>query len=78
MNTEANIEMLFNNFLTEQLKLLNGQDLPQSLYHYTSAAGMQAIIESGVIRAHNLGQMNDLAEAIYAASVMRAHVCLRR
>src|SRR5689334_17921165 len=48
--------------------------MPPSLYHYTSAAGMQAIIRSGVVRAFNLGQMNDFAEGRYAASVMRAHI----
>ena len=35
---------------------------------------MRAIIASSVLRAHNLGQMNDFAEGRYAASVMRAHI----
>lgn len=74
MKTETDIETRLNNFLGEQLRLLNGQDLPGCLYHYTSTEGMLAIISSGVLRAHNLGQMNDVAEGCYAASVMRAHV----
>jgi hypothetical protein len=74
MTSGADAETRLNDFLAEQMRLLNGPQLPRNLYHYTPAAGMKAIIASGVLRAHNLGQMNDFAEARYAASVMRAHV----
>ena len=60
-------------FLLAQIEALDGKP-PPSLYHYTSSAGMRAIIASGVLRAHNIGQMNDFAEARYAASVMRAQI----
>jgi hypothetical protein len=64
-----------NDFLAEQARWLAAELPPgRSIYHYTSAAGMQAIVSSGVMRAYNLGQMNDLAEGRYAASVMRAHI----
>ena len=48
--------------------------VPGFLYHYTKAASLEAILTSGVMRAYNLGKMNDLVEARYAASVMRAHI----
>ena len=66
-------ETQLDEFLAEQARWLAG-DPPRSLYHYCSGAGMQAIIRSGVLRAFNLGQMNDFAEGRYAASVMRAHI----
>ncbi len=67
-------ETQFHEFLAEQARWLAGKNLPPSLYHYTSALGIRAIISSGVLRAFNLGQMNDFAEGRYAASVMRAHI----
>jgi hypothetical protein len=63
----------FDDFLS-QAPWLAVPERPQSLYHYTSAKGMQAIVSSGVLRAYNLGKMNDFAECRYAASVMRAHI----
>ncbi len=60
-------------YLFEQARHLAG-DVPMALYHYTSAEGMKAILRSGTLRAYNLGQMNDTAEARYAVSVMRAHI----
>jgi hypothetical protein len=67
-------EARLNSFLADQLRLLAGTDIPRSVYHYTSSQGMRAIVSSGVLRAHNLGQMNDFAEGRYAASFMRAHI----
>ena len=66
-------ETQLHEFLAEQARWLAG-DLPRSVYHYTSGPVMQSIVRSGVLRAFNLGQMNDFAEGRYAASVMRAHI----
>jgi hypothetical protein len=74
MAVAPDAEAKLNAFLADQLRLLFGTDIPRSVYHYTSSQGMRAIVSSGVLRAHNLGQMNDFAEGRYAASVMRAHV----
>lgn len=63
-----------NEYLADQLRSLAGNDIPQSVYHYTSSQSMRAIISSGMLRAHNLAQMNDFAEGRYAASFMRAHI----
>ncbi len=63
-----------NAYLADQLRLLAGNDIPQSVYHYTSRQAMRAIISSGMLRAYNLGEMNDFSEGRYAASFMRAHI----
>lgn len=60
-------------FLSEFEKLYAGER-PAAFYHYTSAAGMRAIIETGQMRAFNVQFMNDHAELRYSASVMRAHI----
>jgi len=70
---EAGIELV--DFLAEEAAILLG-NAPPFLYHYTSASGMQSIIESGLLRAGSLHRMNDFAEVRFAASVFRA--CLDR
>ncbi len=74
MTSPLSAETRLGEFLREQFTHLIMGDLPYRLYHYTTSEGMQAIVASGVLRAYNLGQMNDFAEGRYAASVMRAYV----
>jgi hypothetical protein len=40
--------------------------LPETLYHYTDAAGLKGIIESGAIRATHVAYMNDASEYLHA------------
>lgn len=49
-------------------------NLSPLLYHYTTVAGMRGIIQSGRMRAHNIGNMNDYTEVRFGAAVMRAHI----
>ena len=67
-------EERLNGFFLSQMVDLAGEPWPQGLFHYTTSAGMRAIISSGVLRAHNVEQMNDFTEGRYAASVMRAFI----
>lgn len=60
-------------FCTDRLYEFKTFPYPRCLYHYTSAAGMRGILESGKLRAHNIDDVNDKAEIRYAVSVMRAH-----
>lgn len=59
-------------FCTDRLYEFKTFPYPGCLYHYTSAAGMLGILESGKLRAHNIDHLNDKAEIRYAVSVMRA------
>jgi len=63
-----------NEYLTSEVKRWTGSDLPPSLYHYTSGAGINAIASGKVLRAYNLGQVNDFVEGRFAASIMRANI----
>ena len=47
-----------------------GQQVPDSLYHYTDAAGLKGIVESGVIRATHIAFMNDASEYLHAVSLL--------
>jgi len=73
MAIDPTIESRFGELLSALFRELAG-DFPASLYHYTSVASLRSIVTSGVMRAYNLGQMNDWVEARYAASIMRAHI----
>jgi hypothetical protein len=44
--------------------------LPETLYHYTDAAGLKGIIESGVVRATHVAFMNDASEYLHAVSLL--------
>lgn len=44
--------------------------LPEILYHYTDAAGLKGIIESGAIRATHVAFMNDASEYLHAVSLL--------
>lgn len=71
---ERSAEARLNEYLKLNLLQLFEDKLPLVLYHYTSSAATRAIISSGVMRAYNLGQMNDFAEGTYAATIMRGHI----
>jgi hypothetical protein len=47
-----------------------GRQPPRFLYHYTSAAGLHGILESGVIRGSNFAFMNDRSEFTYGATLL--------
>jgi hypothetical protein len=46
------------------------RQLPPILYHYTDAAGLKGIVESGVVRATHLAFMNDASEYLHAVSLL--------
>jgi hypothetical protein len=48
--------------------------LPPILYHYTDAAGLQGIVESGAMRATHMAFMNDATEYRYAVSLLHEAV----
>jgi hypothetical protein len=43
---------------------------PKTLHHYTDAAGLKGIVESGVMRASHLAYMNDASEYLHAVSLL--------
>lgn len=55
---------------------LNTRAVPKVLYHYTDAAGLQGIIEGGVMRATHLAFMNDASEYVHAVSLLLENVRL--
>jgi DUF2971 family protein len=46
-------------------------DIPPLLYHYTSAAGLFGIIESGTLRGGNFSFMNDSSELDYGLEIVQ-------
>jgi len=50
------------------------EGMPSALYHYTSAVGMEGILNSGCFWANNVQHQNDLAELRVAASIFRASI----
>jgi hypothetical protein len=47
---------------------------PKTLHHYTDAAGLKGIVESGVMRASHLAYMNDASEYLHAVSLLLERV----
>src|SRR3954447_3391849 len=45
--------------------------LPRSVYHYTSAAGLFGILDSGVLRGSNFAYLNDSSEIRYGEAVVQ-------
>jgi hypothetical protein len=64
------------------LQLVVGQfgrrGVPPILYHYTDAAGLKGIVESGVLRATHVAFMNDASEYLHAASLLFEHVKIEK
>jgi hypothetical protein len=56
-------------------ELHSARPLPKTLYHYTDAAGLKGIVESGVLRATHISFMNDASEYLHAVSLLSD--CLR-
>ena len=53
-------------------------DIPQdTLYHYTSFAGLLGIVDSGELRASDIRYMNDSAELRHTLDLMRHHITER-
>jgi hypothetical protein len=50
--------------------------MPDILYHYTDAAGLKGIVESGVLRATHVAFMNDVTEYLHASLLLDEHVQL--
>jgi len=48
--------------------------LPQTLFHYTDAAGLKGIIEGGVLRATHISFMNDSSEYLHAVSLLAQEI----
>jgi hypothetical protein len=55
-----------------------GRAVPDILYHYTDAAGLKGIVESGVLRATHIAFMNDASEYLHASSLLLEHVKLEK
>jgi hypothetical protein len=51
-----------------------GRAVPDILYHYTDAAGLKGIVESGVLRATHIAFMNDASEYLHAGSLLLEHM----
>jgi len=47
-------------------------ELPENIYHDTSAAGLYGILTSGVLRASNFSYLNDATEITYGSGVARS------
>jgi hypothetical protein len=47
-----------------------GRMLPPTLFHYTAAAGFEAIVRTQSLRATNFSYLNDPSEVAYAVSVV--------
>jgi len=48
-----------------------------TLYHYTSLAGMLGIVDSGVLRASDIRYMNDSTELRHTLELLRQHISQR-
>lgn len=62
----------YDEFLTKQLEVLGSffkED--KTLWHYTTGAGLQGILESGTIYATQVACLNDSTEIRYASSLFR-------
>jgi hypothetical protein len=44
--------------------------LPKTFFHYTDAAGLKGIVESGTLRATHIAFMNDASEYLHAVSLL--------
>lgn len=60
---------LLRPFFAEKQELLSLNLLPP-LFHYTTCAGFQGIVTSGVVRATHIAFMNDSSEYIHAVNIM--------
>jgi Protein of unknown function (DUF2971) len=47
---------------------------PPTLFHYTDAAGLKGIVESGVLRATHVAFMNDASEYLHAVSLLTQEI----
>src|ERR1044071_3177007 len=56
--------------VTEQIRWAEPQ-LPELLYHYTTAAGFAGIVETGEVRGTNFNFLNDSTEMIYGISLAK-------
>ncbi len=63
--------------LTTITKRLFDSPPTETLYHYTSLAGMMGIIESGVLRASDIRYMNDSAELRHTLDLVAKQVTRR-
>jgi Protein of unknown function (DUF2971) len=52
--------------------------VPEILYHYTDAAGLKGIVESGVLRATHIAFTNDASEYLHASSLLVERVKLEK
>ncbi|WNV09779.1 DUF2971 domain-containing protein [Tardiphaga sp. 709] len=50
--------------------ILQKTPLPKTFYHYTDAAGLKGIVESGSLRATHIAFMNDASEYLHAISLL--------
>src|SRR5215211_3711196 len=51
---------------------------PSTLYHYTDAAGLKGIVESGKLRATHISFMNDASEYLHAVQLLLEGLSLAR
>lgn len=58
--------------------ILEKTQLPKTLYHYTDAAGLKGIIESGTMRATHIAFMNDASEYLHAVSLLTDSIRLAK
>jgi hypothetical protein len=73
MSPKEKAEHVLSTFFLSDMERLN-EGMPDFLYHYTSAAGMEGILNSGCFWANNVQHQNDLAELRVAASIFRASI----
>ncbi|MGD0026241.1 MAG: DUF2971 domain-containing protein [Xanthobacteraceae bacterium] len=50
------------------------RSLPSILYHYTDAAGLKGIIESGTLRATHIAFMNDASEYLHGVNLLAGSI----
>lgn len=48
----------------------NARGMPETVYHYTSCAGLMGIIDTGKLRASHIAFMNDAKEYAYGAELL--------
>ena len=60
------------------LKCLDEPAVPERLYHYTNAAGLKGILESGTLWLSDMTSLNDPSEMVYgftrALPILREHI----
>ena len=67
---DAEIKTIKSQIWAQVVSLIARRPAPNILHHYTDAAGLKGIVESGTIRATHIAYMNDASEYLHAVGLL--------